>query len=63
MRGGIHNKDIAYIFDPYFSTKEDAKGSGLGLHMSKMIIQDHCNGKLEVEQLQKGTKFIISLPR
>ena len=61
--GGIHNKDIAYIFDPYFSTKEDAKGSGLGLHMSKMIVQDHCNGKLEVEQLQKGTKFIISLPR
>ena len=61
--GGIQNQDLEHIFDPYFSTKAEAKGSGLGLHMSKMIVQDHCAGKLEVEQLSGGVKFIISLPR
>ena len=60
--GGIDDEAIKHLFDPYFSTKEDEKGSGLGLHMSKMIVQDHCDGKIEVEQLDGGARFIICLP-
>ena len=60
--GGIKDDDIHNIFDPYFSTKSDDTGTGLGLHMSKMIVEDHCYGRLKVEQIDGGTRFIICLP-
>ena len=60
--GGIDEEDIHRIFDPYFSTKPDDVGTGLGLHMSKMIVEDHCYGRLKVEQVDNGVRFIICLP-
>ncbi len=56
---GIDKKDINKIFEPYFSTKKDSMG--LGLYMSKIIIQKHIKGDINIESLEKGTRFIIVL--
>lgn len=60
--GGIGEEQKQYIFDPYFTTKEKRDGTGLGLYMSKMIVEDHCNGKIEVENIENGACFILTLP-
>ena len=57
--GGIENKYINHIFDPYFTTKQ--KGSGIGLYMSKMIIESHFKGKIKVFNKDKGASFSIEV--
>lgn len=60
--GGIKKENIKKIFDPYFTTKDHSLGTGLGLYMSKMVIEDHCKGILEVESKHNETTFTIKLP-
>ncbi len=68
--GGVDNKIIDRIFEPYFTTKDKQNGTGLGLYMSKEIVQKHLKGSLEVENVTfdyhkhsyKGAEFKIILP-
>ncbi len=60
--GGVAEKIIDKIFNPYFSTKKEKHGMGLGLYMSKLIIQEHCDGQLDVHNTDKGAVFTISFP-
>ncbi|MHA1984926.1 MAG: two-component system sensor histidine kinase NtrB [Candidatus Hodarchaeales archaeon] len=58
---GIKKSDVAKIFDPYFTTKPD--GTGLGLGIVKNIIDDH-NGSIIVDsEIDNGTTFLIKLPK
>ena len=59
--GGVPNKIIGKIFDPYFTTKPNTDGTGLGLYMSKTIIEEHCDGKLSVLNSKNGAVFKIEL--
>jgi signal transduction histidine kinase len=56
---GIDISSLKKVFDPYYTTKEDSMG--LGLYMTKIILEKHMKGKIEVERLTQGTKFIIYL--
>jgi signal transduction histidine kinase len=62
--GGIKDENIDKIFNAHFSTKSEKNSTnlGLGLYVSKVIIESHFNGKLEVESQGKNTTFIIRLP-
>ncbi len=56
---GIDASSLSKVFDPYYTTKEDSMG--LGLYMTKMIIQKHMKGSIEVEKLSQGVRFTITL--
>lgn len=57
---GIKSENLSRIFEPYFTSKED--GQGIGLYMSKMIVERNMKGSLYAKEITKGANFIISLP-
>ncbi len=61
--GGIPEEVIEKIFDPYFSTKNEKIGTGLGLYMSKTIIEKHLQGSLGVSSEGGNTCFELILPK
>lgn len=59
--GGINQEVIDRVFEPYFTTKFQDEGTGIGLYMSKMIIEESMNGKLKLENSVKGVLTTIEL--
>ena len=60
--GGVSEELLPYIFDEYFTTKSDDKGTGLGLYMSHRIVTESLNGKIYIQNTRNGAKFTIELP-
>lgn len=60
--GGIAGEHIDRIFEPYFTTKYSRQGTGIGLYMTKMIIENNMNGVIAVKNTQQGALFTIKLP-
>jgi PAS domain S-box-containing protein len=59
--GGIPDKSIERIFDLYFTSKESSGGTGIGLYMSKNIIEKNMGGSLTVSNVAQGAQFRIAL--
>jgi len=58
---GIPEGVLPYIFDPFFTTKPVGEGTGLGLSVSKSIVEQH-GGQITVETSERGTRFTVELP-
>lgn len=58
---GIDEDKLSKIFNPYFTTKHQSQGTGLGLHIAKTIIEDNMNGSLSVCNNKKGATFTIRM--
>ena len=59
--GGIPGDIIDMIFEPYFTTKSELNGTGLGLYMSKKIIEEHCNGSITAINKDNGACFVVEI--
>lgn len=59
--GGIHEEVMDKIFDPYFTTKGPQQGTGIGLFMSKSIIENNMGGRLSVRNTDVGAEFRIEV--
>jgi signal transduction histidine kinase len=59
--GGIPIDILDRVFEPYFTTKEQGKGTGMGLYMSKMMVENNMKGNIQVRNISNGVEFKIKL--
>jgi C4-dicarboxylate-specific signal transduction histidine kinase len=64
--GGVDDTILSRIFEPYFSTKEVGKGTGIGLYMSKLIMQRSFDGDIDIKNIYEdsrtvGAEFVLTI--
>ena len=60
--GGIKEENMKHLFDPYFSTKKEKAGSGLGLYSCKQVIEQHLEGNVDIISKKNTTELLVTLP-
>lgn len=60
---GIKEDILSKIFNPYFTTKGVHSGTGIGLYMSKTIVDQHLGGSISAENITNGVCFKVSIPK
>ena len=60
--GGIDEAILGRIFDPFFTSKDSGKGTGIGLYMSKVIIEQNMSGTVSATNMDGGAAFMVTLP-
>lgn len=60
---GVSEEDLPRIFERYFTTKEKKYGTGLGMYITKTIVEDHLWGTIGAENTEKGFQVIIEIPK
>jgi signal transduction histidine kinase len=59
---GIPEGIMEKIFEPYFTTKDETSGTGLGLYISKIIVNERCRGSIDVASAGQGALFTVRIP-
>ena len=60
---GIPAALLQRVFEPYFTTKDEGEGSGIGLYMSQTILQKYFHGKISLQPLSQGTRAVVVLAK
>ena len=59
---GMYEETVRRVFEPFFTTKEQGKDTGIGLYMSKAIIENNMDGSISLQNVGNGAEFGIELP-
>lgn len=59
---GIDENVIGNVFEPYFTTKDEGKGIGMGLYLAKLYVEKGFKGRIACSNLENGCRFTITLP-
>ncbi len=60
--GGIATDALEKIFDPYYTSKFKSKGTGMGLYLSKLVVEQHLQGRISVSNTDEGVEVLMELP-
>jgi len=60
--GGVQEELISRVFEPYFTTKHQSQGTGLGLHICYKIVVESMKGSIKLQNTQNGARFLIEIP-
>lgn len=61
--GGMDEDVLERVFEPYYTTKHKAGGTGLGLYICQMIVEESMHGTISVENIKDGVKFMITIAK
>ncbi len=59
---GVSNGALERVFEPYFTTKEEGKGSGIGLYMTRTILEKYFEASIRMKPLEQGARIVVDLP-